>query len=141
MADMSVRIRKLALMLLILVLPWQSLAAFELPTAVHDRHAAVLGLTKVSGDAVSAEHVHRHHAADQDHDNDGRVTVQNDDTDSSDTAHTACTDVCCSPALAAPAALSPSDLANHGWAIAFAAPPLASRPLDCLEHPPRSSLV
>jgi hypothetical protein len=139
---MSTRVRKLALILLILVLPWQSFAAVELPTAVHDHNAAVLGLlTKLHGGASGAQHEHRHHSAHQDHDQDGLTSIHDHDTGSGDSTHSTCTDVCCSPALAAPATSPLAAADNHGWAIPFAAHPLSSRPLDCLEHPPRNFLV
>ena len=136
------RVRQLALMLLILVLPWQSLAAVELPTAVHDHSAAVLGLlAKIGGDAGAAQHAHRHHAAHQDHDQEGPITVQEHDPGSTDVTHSTCTNVCCSPALAASEAAPLAAANDHGWVIPCATAPLPSRPADRLERPPRSCLV
>lgn len=136
---MSLRMRELALILLILVLPWQSVAAVEGTTAVYDHNAALWLPAEIDGDAAGAQHAHRHHAAQQHHDNDGPMTAQSHDTDSTGATHGTCTDVCCYPALAAPVTwLSAAD--NHGWAIPFAEHPLASRPLDCLEPPPRNLL-
>jgi hypothetical protein len=85
--------------------------------------------------------VNAHHAGDQHHDDGGPSTVHGEDSGSTGATHSACTDVCCSPALPAPEA-SPLASANaHGWIVPSPTAPLPSRPADRLERPPRSSLV
>jgi hypothetical protein len=137
---MLVRIRKLAAMLLVLVLPWQALAAVAMP-AVHNHGAAAIGLlAKTDANAASAQHVNARHAGPEHHENGGVAAVQGHDSGSTSAAHGTCTDVCCSPALAADGApLATAD--HHRLMIPFATHRLPSHAPDSLERPPRSFLV
>lgn len=137
---MSVRIRTLAVMLLVLVLPWQALAAGAMP-AVHNHGAAAIGLlAKTDANAASAQHVDARHAGHEHHEDGGVAAVQGHDSGSTSAAHGTCTDVCCSPALAANGAL-PLTANHHGLMIPLATHRLPSRAPDSLERPPRSFLV
>ena len=133
---MSVFVRNLAVMLLVLVLPWQPLAAVAMPTAFH-HHGA---LTVAGGVAISHD-ADTHHAGHQ-HDQHAGVTLSQDQgSGSTDTTLGTCTDVCCSPALAADSALPFVAVEHGGSAIPFATHRLPSRSPDSLERPPRNSLA
>jgi hypothetical protein len=123
-------------MLLVLVLPWQALAAVAMPTASHHHDA-----TAVNPTAATTRDANTHHAGHQHHEHAGATLAQDQGSGSTDTAHGACTDVCCSPALAAPdrSPLAPTD--GHAWVIPFATHRLPSRAPDSLDRPPRSFLV
>jgi len=138
---MSVRIRKLAVMLLVLVLPWQALTAVAMP-AVHNHGAAAIGLlAKTDANVASAQHVDARHAGHEHQENGGVAAVQGHDSGSTSAAHGTCTDVCCSPALAADGALPLPTADHHGLMIPFATHRLPSRAPDCLERPPCNSHV
>jgi len=137
LAFMLVRARNLAIMLLLLVLPWQALGAVQMP-AVHDHGAATIGLlAKTGANAASASHVDARHAGHDHHENDGVAAVQG----STSAAYDTCTEVCCSPTLAADGALPLATADHHGLMFPFAMHRLPSHALDSLERPPRSFLV
>ena len=94
---MSVRIRKLAVMLLVLVLPWQALAVTAMPTVLHHHYATAVDASPHHADAHLAGHQHHGYAA--------ANLAQDHGSGSTDTAHGTCTDVCCSPALVSDGAL------------------------------------
>jgi hypothetical protein len=137
---MSVRIRKLAVTLLVLVLPWQALPAFAKP-AVHYHGTAAIGLlAQTDANVASAQHVDTRHAGHERHENGGVDAVKAHDSGSTSTAHGTCTEVCCSPVLAADGAL-PLAADHHGLMIPFATHRLPSPAPDSLERPPSSFLV
>jgi hypothetical protein len=133
---MSVCIRKLAVMLLVLVLPWQALAAVATPAAPHHHDA-----TAAAASAATAHDADTHHAGHQHHEHTGATLAQDQGSGSTDTAHGTCTDVCCSPALISDGALSVATAIDHGSIIPSATHRLPSRAPDSLERPPRNSLV
>lgn len=137
---MSVRIRKLAVMLLVLVLPWQALPAFAKPGVHYHGTAAIGPLAKTDANAASAHHVNAGHAGHDHHENGGVAAVQGHDSGSTSAAHGTCTEVCCSPALAADGAM-PLATDHRGLMIPFATPRLPSPTPDSLERPPSSFLV
>ena len=126
---MSTYVRKLAVMLLVVVLPWQAVAS--MPTALHHHEATV-----VEADAASAHHAGAHH--------DGRTganSAHDHESGSTGTAQGTCTDICCAAALVADATLPIAAADHHGLTIPFATHRLPSRAPDLLERPPRNSLV
>jgi hypothetical protein len=134
-------LRKLAVMLLVLVLPWQALGAVAMP-AVHNHGDAAIGLlAKTDANAASAAHVDARHAGHDHHENGDVAAVQGNDSGSTHAAYGACTEVCCSPALATDGALLLAPVDDHGLLIPSATYRLPSRPPDSLERPPRNSLV
>jgi hypothetical protein len=134
-------LRKLAVMLLVLVLPWQALGAVAMP-AVHNHGDAAIGLlAKTDVNAASAAHVDARHAGHDHHENGGVAVVQGHDSGSTSAAYDTCTEVCCSPALAMDGALPLAAADHHGLMIPFATHCLPSRAPDSLERPPRNSLV
>ena len=138
---MSVRIRNLAVMLLVLVPPWQVLPAVAMPAVHNHGVAAIRLLAKTDANAASAHHVDARHAGHAHHENGGVEAVQGHDSGSTSTAHGACTDVCCSPALAANGALPLTTADHHGLMTPLATHRLPSRAPDSLDRPPRSFLV
>jgi hypothetical protein len=133
---MSARIRNLAVMLLVLVLPWQPLAAGAMPTAFH-HHGAIA----VDASAATPHDANTHYTGHQHHEHDGATLSQDQGPGSNDTAHDTCTDACCSPALAADSALPLVAVEHRGSAIPFATHRLPSRAPDSLERPPRNLLA
>jgi hypothetical protein len=137
LAFMLVRARNLAIMLLLLVLPWQALGAVQMP-AVHDHGAATIGLlAKTGANAASASHVDARHAGHDHHENGGVAAVQG----STSAAYDTCTEVCCSPTLAVDGALALAAADDQGLMIPFAMHRLPSRAPGSLERPPCNSLV
>jgi hypothetical protein len=130
---MLMRVRRLAVVLLVLVLPWQAPAA--MPTALHHHDA--------TPDDAGAASVHRVHAnaGHQHHNHAGAAAVQDHESGSTDTTHGICTNACYSPVLAVDAALALAAADDHGLMIPFAMHRLPSRAPDSLERPPRNSLV
>ena len=129
-------IRELAVMLLVLVLPWQALAAVAMPTAAHYHDATAVAVSVAAphdADTRHAGHQHREHG--------GVTLAQDQESGSTEAAHGTCTNVCHSPALAADTASSLAIADHRGLLIPFATHPLPSRAPDSLERPPRSSLV
>jgi hypothetical protein len=130
---MLMQARKLVVMLLVLLLPWQSFAALAVSPASHHHDAA----TEIGhlASVAATHHGHEHYAANQHHDHAGAPS----DPDGS-AASASCTDVCCSPALVT---IDPVFAATigHSWVIPFAMHRPPSRAPDRLERPPCSFLV
>ena len=133
---MFMRVRKLAAVLLLLVLPWQALAAVAVPGAAHHHDA-----TALDAGAASLHRTHAHDAGHPHHQHAASNSAQRQGSGSTDTSHAACTDVCCSPALAATCDLPLAATDQHGLMIPVAAHRLPWRAPDSLERPPRNSLV
>lgn len=123
-------------MLLVLVLPWQALAAAAMPTALHHHDA-----TPDHAGAASVHRVHANPAGHQHHNHAWAAAVQDHESGSTDTTHGTCTEVCYSPVLAVDGALALAAADDHGLMIPFAMYRLPSRAPDSLERPPRNSLV
>ena len=132
---MSMRIRKFAVILLILVLPWQALAAVAVPSGLHHHHAMT-----VDASAATAHDADSHHAGHHQHEHAGAMLSQDQGSGSTDT-HDTCTDVCCSPALATDGEVTLAAADHRGLVIPFATHRLPSRAPDSIERPPRNSLV
>jgi hypothetical protein len=133
---MLMRARNLVVMLLVLMLPWQSFAALAVSTAAHHHDGAAGGhAASIDG---TAHHAHDSRAADQNHDHAG---ISSDPGDGSTAIDATCADVCCSPALATYDPMLFATMNHHGWVIPFAMHRLPSPALDPLERPPSSFLV
>jgi hypothetical protein len=131
---MSMRVRHFAVMLLVLVLPWQALTVVAMPTGLHYHDAT----------AVNAEplhHAHAHHAGYQHREHDGSTSPHNQEPGSTDTSQGTCTEDCCSEVLVADGPVSLGIADHQGLIIPFATHRLPSRTPDSLERPPRNSLV
>src|SRR6266702_4766677 len=117
---MSTYVRKLAVVLLLLVLPWQAVAS--MPTALHHHEA-----TAVDADAASPHHAAAHHAGPT-----GATLAHDHVSGSTGTAQGTCTDICCAAALVADATLPIAAAGHHGLTIPFATHRLPSRAPDLL---------
>jgi len=133
---MFMRVRKPAIVLLLLVLPWQVLAAVAMPGAAHHHE-----VTALEAGAASLHHAHAHHAGHQHHQHAASNSAQHQESGSTNASHSTCTDVCCSPALAASCDLPLAATDQHGLMIPVATHRLPWRAPDSLERPPRNSLV
>lgn len=132
---MWLRVRKLAVMLLALVVPWAALAAAAMQTAHHHDDA-----TAVDARAAGPHDARVHHAGTWHLKNDGAAAAQARDP-ATDAERDTCTDAGCFVALAAPDPVRLVAANGRGWMIPFATWPLLSCASDCLERPPRNSHV
>ena len=140
---MSKRLRQLTVMLLLLVLPWQTLGA-GMPTAMHEHDAA--GRPTSAGSSVASSGVeHAHHAGQQKR-ADARVTsVHQGESLPNDAMPGAmsieCIDLCCFTALIGTESLQLPATDRHGLVIPFFTHQLPSRAPDSLERPPNRFVV
>jgi hypothetical protein len=132
---MSMRVRKLAMMLLVLVLPWQAVTAASMPASLH-HHASIA----IEADAATPHDGHAHPAYHQHADHNGSTLAQDDESGSADTAHGTSTDISCAAALVADATLAVAAAGRHELTIPFATHRLPSPAPDLLERPPRNAL-
>jgi hypothetical protein len=130
---MLMRARKVVVTLLVLLLPWQSFAALAISPASHIHDAAEIG--QMAG-AAGTHHTHERHVVDR---HPANVDASSDHDDGSPGGSTACTDVCCSPALVTIDSVFAASR-GHCSVIPLAMHRLPSRAPDRLERPPRSFL-
>ena len=140
---MSKRLRQLPVMLLLLVLPWQTLAV-GMPTAMHEHDAARLP-TSAEASVASSSDEHAHHAGHQQRADAGEPSVHHGesvpDAATPDAMSIECTDLCCFAALMGTVSLQLPATDRHGLVIPFFTHQLPSRAPDSLERPPRRFVV
>jgi hypothetical protein len=129
------RIRKLAVALLLFVLPWQPLAT-GMPVAIDhliDMRDDARGTDKSHHDGAGHRNYLQHAHG---------VTMLADGGNApSDAIQSGCSDACCFPALAGVSGLPFAAFLHHGLVIPFPASTLRWRAPDSIDHPPRRLLA
>ena len=140
---MSKRLRQLTVVLLLLVLPWQTLAA-GMPTAMHEHDAA--GRPTSAGSSVaSSGDEYAHHVGHRQRADAGVTSLHHGESVPNDATPGAmsieCMDLCCFTAVIGTASLQLPATDRHGLVIPFFTHQLPSRAPDSLERPPNRFVV
>jgi hypothetical protein len=134
---MSKRLRQLTVMLLLLVLPWHTLAA-----GMHEHDAGGLP-TSAEASVASSGDEHAHHAGHHQRADGGVTSVHHGESVPNAATPGAmsieCMDVCCFTALIGTGSPQLPATDRHGLVIPFFTHPFPSRAPDSLERPPSSS--
>jgi hypothetical protein len=125
------RIRRLAIALMLFVLPWQPLA-IAMPIATPDDSINLVNDAERRADKVGHSHHERSHAF--------QISADNGSAPSGETQGE-CPDACCFPALPADDRSLAVVIQDHGVVIPFAVLPLRWRAPDAIDHPPRRLLA
>jgi hypothetical protein len=131
------RVRKLAIALLLFVLPWQPLAT-GMPIATQDDSINLLDNAERGSDKSHYDNAGRSHHQQHSH----AVAMSADNGSApSNTTQSECPDACCFPSLAADGCSLLAVTQDHGLVIPFAALPVRWRAPDAIDHPPRGFLA
>ena len=131
------RVRKLAIALLLFVLPWQPLAT-GMPIAIQDDSINLLDNAERGSDKSHYDKAGHSHHQQYSH---AVATLADNESAPSNATQSECPDACCFPALVADGPSLRAAIHDHGLVIPFAALPLRWRAPDAIEHPPRSLLA
>ena len=145
----SERFKFFAVVLLLLTLPMQSMAAASMLVCNGDDHSTWLttivngeGHSDAGNGASSLSHQHAAHAANDHHPG----TIESIVVGAGDDKHPAascssCSDCCCAASLPSPGQSMLAAIGSSGAAVSTIAQPVSGYVPDRLDRPPRSTLV